>query len=126
VLVHLIVTLGDERLPEGYDSPLTLGDLLIQDRVDRVEEIYVVNKSAKPVELQELELKIYSDWESMIDGPVTVEPTGHIKSKPDISTTSVFRAARKREVKVRMNGTVHELLLTERRIPVSDLRQNEK
>ena len=115
VLVHLILTLGDERLPEDYRSPLSWSDRKLRDRIDIVEEIYLSNQSGKPVTISNLTLDYFSKVRLYIDQPTIIAPGSFIKTKKNIGTTSVYRAARTRKLNITVDGQSEEIVFNESR-----------
>ncbi|MBL4759925.1 MAG: hypothetical protein JKY80_03605 [Mariprofundaceae bacterium] len=120
VMAHLIVTLGDERLPKGYKSPLSGTDREYQDQIDEVEEIYFINKSPENVVIDNITLSFFGSTHPFSEGPVTIQPGkfSFIKTKPVIGTTSLYRAARKRILKLTVNGKPVQVTMDEVRTPV--------
>lgn len=120
VLAHLIVTLGEERLPNGYESPLSWSDRS-NDRIDAVQEIYLTNNTDKDVTLEELSISYYGSFKSLIDKNITISAKSYVKSNKIITTTSIYRAAKNRTLKYKINNSVGEVTLIEKRMPVKAL-----
>ena len=115
VLVHLIITLGNERLPKDYRSPLSWSDKKLRDRIDMVEEIYLTNQSDKPVNISNVALDYFSEVRTYIDQPTIIAPGSYLKTKKNIGTTSVYRAARTRKLYITVDGQPEEIVFNESR-----------
>lgn len=115
VLAHLIITLGDERLPEDYTIDRPVNRFL--DESEAVIEIYLTNQSAEPIALRHLRLG------GLELGPeeIVIEPGEHCVTKPLVRWSSVFRAARTQTLHYEFNGAAHEAEMVEERTRVDQL-----
>lgn len=123
-LVHLIVTLGTERIPKGQELNLSWQDKNLKDRIEEVEEIYISNKSEKPIEIESASLSYFSTFRVLIDKAVLVQPKSFYKTQALVSSTSLYRAEKNRVLRIKVNGVVQEVNLKERRTPVLELGKN--
>jgi hypothetical protein len=124
VLLHLIVTLGTERLPTGHEADLTWQDKKLKDRIESVEEVYISNKSEKPIVIANLSLSYFGKDRVLIDEAITIQPNSFFKTNAIISSTSLYRAEMQRTFGVKINGVQEVINIKERRTPVADLGKN--
>ena len=115
VLAHLIITLGDERLPEEYtiDRPVDRS----RDEVEAVYEVYFTNESADPIVLRNVR------YGPLPLGPSEIEipPDKFCKTDSVVRWASVFRAPRPQLLSYDFEGTTHTVELAERRTLVDEL-----
>lgn len=121
VLLHLIVTLGTERLPKGHEVSLSWQDKKLKDRIEAVEEIYISNKSEHPKVIERLTLSYFGVDRVLLKEAVTIEPNSFYKTKAIISFTSIYRAEMQRAFSIKIDGAQEVIDIKERRTPVSDL-----
>lgn len=124
VLLHLIVTLGTERVPKEQKVNLSWQDKKLKDRIEEVEEIYISNKSEKPIEIESITLSYFATSRVLLEKAVTIQPKSFYKTKALISTTSIYRAEKHRVLNVTINGTKEIINIAERRMPISELGKN--
>ncbi|WP_049721205.1 hypothetical protein [Gilvimarinus polysaccharolyticus] len=119
LVAHVVVTLGDERLPEGYEKVLSWSDRKYQDHIEEVEEIYFTNLSDKEVTVSEVYLSYFQTERSLLSEPLVIPPKTFRKSDALVSISSVYRAPRRdRVLRVKANGVYEKVTLTEQRTPI--------
>jgi len=124
VLFHLIVTLGTERVPKGQEINLSWQDKKLKDRIEEVEEIYISNKSDKPIEIENVTLSYFSTSRVLLEKTVIIQPKSFYKTQALVSSTSIYRAEMHRVLNIKINGTKEVIDINERRTPVSELGKN--
>ncbi|SEI13825.1 hypothetical protein SAMN05660691_04131 [Rheinheimera pacifica] len=124
VLVHLIVTLGTERIPKGQELALSWQDKKLKDRIEEVEEVYISNKSERPIEIENARLTYFSTSRSLVENKVTIQPNSFYKTQALIASTSLYRAEKNRILIIKINGVEEVINLKERRTPVLELGEN--
>ena len=88
LLVHGVITLGQERLPKGYDFRR---DPRYSDGITTaVLEFYFTNQTDQPlkVAVESFSCRLFGDV--AISMPVTISPRGYLKSDPLIAFTSNY------------------------------------
>lgn len=171
LLVHLIVTLGKERVPPDEKVDIAFRDRLFSDQIEAVKEIYFTNKSDKAITLGRAKLlseygksgapndpeKTYTDDYSATFGPaksnirsatleaalsswrnsapavmdffatpITLAPGKWVKSPAFVGVSSRYRAAGVTLLLMQIDGRDVALSLKERRMPVSELGNNNR
>jgi hypothetical protein len=89
VWVHLITTLGEERIPENYITSEKVDRS--QGQIEEVTEIYFSNKSDETIILSNVYLQVNSLRHNIVPKIITLESGKRVKSEPNIRATSVYR-----------------------------------
>lgn len=118
---HLIVTLGRERVPEGYQPEKKINRFA--GEIEEVTEIYFSNKSAEPVAIANVVLRANALKLGILPSTITVAPGKWVKSDPIVRTTSVYRPDIDSVLQYEYKGEKYEAALPQIRTPVSELKK---
>jgi|GEM_PF-2924302 len=121
LLAHLIVTLGKERVPKGQEVKISWKDRKFNDQIEEVEEIYFTNNSSEVITIENVNLTYYGASRDFLDQPASIPPKSFYKTQAFISSTSLYRGEKVRLLKLKVNGVQQEVVLREKRTPVSAL-----
>lgn len=125
LLIHLVSTLGKERIPPGKSADIPWEQRKFNDRIEQVGEIYFTNNGDKPITIDSIFLSYdqrKSRSVSYSDKAITIAPQTFFKTNAHIGVTSLYRVARARRLSLNIDGVAYEINMKERRVPVSELR----
>ena len=120
VRAHLIVTLGKERLPKGYEFEHEI--IRSQDQIEQVTVIYFTNLSKEPVSLSNMYLQSNSRRREILPETITIQPGKWVKSEPIMQITSIYRPNIESVLFYEYGGSNLSSPLPQIRAPVSELR----
>lgn len=93
LITRLVITLGPERVPEGFkhDGPFSddLTTLYNEGIVDWVSEVYFINASNEPITLEPKKLGVRK-FQKQFSDVVTIEPQKWFISEPLIALDSFY------------------------------------
>ncbi|MCP4323101.1 MAG: hypothetical protein GY787_14910 [Alteromonadales bacterium] len=93
LITRLVITLGPERVPEGFrhQGPFSddLPSLYRDGIIDWVYEIYFINTSKQPIVIDEQEL-VVGDYQKLFSGATTIQPGKLFITEPLVRLNSNY------------------------------------
>lgn len=119
VLAHFILTLGDERVPEGGEIDISWKDRHVNDHIEGVYEVYFTNLSATNVVLDDIKLSYYGGAHiGFSNEPVTISSRAFYKTDAFVISESIYKAEVSRVLKLKIDGVEYQAEMQEQRTPL--------
>ncbi|KAA9129676.1 hypothetical protein F3N42_15030 [Marinihelvus fidelis] len=117
--LHLVITLGAERLPKQYEIQNSWGRVQrSQGDIEEVYEVYISNLGESAVDL---ELSTLNNM-ALAPASVSITPGSHVKTDPLVRMTSAYKMENPYVLTYNYKGVQKELKGTARRLAFEDLR----
>lgn len=126
ILARLVITLGPERVPEGYvhtehHYASDMSKAYRNGIVDWVSEIYFINTSDAETKVTPIYLKVGVD-EKDLNGEFSIQPAKWKISEPLIAISSVYGTQSNVEFSFIYNGEEHIVKGVAKRMTVNEIR----